>query len=554
MTGVLMLLLIGALLSGALVLSARKSLQTVRRWQTHDECLMAAETAVEKVKSNLYDAFREYHELERSWSDLNWVAANAASFSTSGVLGTLLGVPYEYSNAVVTVTVNPGTVVGVSIESKQLFVTNTATAVWEGETRKIEEVVRYTLHRSSVFDYAYFINNFGWFYGVDCVVNGDIRSNYDVELRSRNLVLNGHSYAAGVNDINNPYQVWSWNTYKNNSYSEFFRPTYHVDQNRSNDDSIFEYGYDDSGTHNYVVELDMPYIGLLDDYKQYAQSKGGMLSNSTLVVTNVYSGPGPSGLTNGFDAGTRYLVGTPADPIVIDGPVVFDGDVIIEGYYTGQGTIYAGRNIHIIGDVIATNPPAWQQPDTASNFENNTLPDNLNADFLGLCAKGAVVLGDYRTLSGSSQYFKPPFTSPYRVSMTDSNIGYVSYTTNGQYYFDGDYTGFSGYRCDDTNPSNGVARNFYEPSVSEDEFDSYNPNRYIDRIDALIYNNHLTIGRFDYDALVNGGIICRDEALFPRGRVYMNWDSRIALDSSFTPFLPLDLGPAETIEWRELNP
>jgi len=52
--------------------------------------------------------------------------------------------------------------------------------------------------------------------------------------------------------------------------------------------------------------------------------------------------------------------------------------------------------------------------------------------------------------------------------------------------------------------------------------------------------------------LINGGIICRDESLLPTGRLYLNWDPRIALDTAFKPYLPMGLKPAKTILWREL--
>jgi len=419
----------------------------------------------------------------------------------------------------------------------------------------MEEVVRYKLNRSSVFDHAYFINNFGWFYGVDCVVNGDIRSNYDVELKSRDLVLNGHTYAAGVNDLKKPYQTWNWATYKNNSRSEHFRPVYHVDLNKHNDDSVFEWGYDDSGRHNYVSELEMPYIGNLDDYKYYAQGEGGTISvGGVTVVTNVYSGAGPSGVNGAADHGTLYLRGTEENPIVIDGPVVIEGDVIIEGVFTGQGTLYAKRNVHIINDVVAADPALWEQPDTGENFYDNTLPDNLERDFLGLVARGSVVIGDPDRINSYSLYFKPPFTEPYEVSATDGDIGYVSYTDDGKSWFDGDYTADSGGRCASGDPSLTVSRKFYDPSVSSALMDSWNPVDRVGRIDAFIYNNHLTVGKFTSDSMVNGGIICRDEALIPAGRFYLNWDPRVALDHDFTPFLPLELGPAETILWREVTP
>jgi hypothetical protein len=559
LAGSLMLLLIGMLVAGSFIFVSRQSHAAVIRWARYDQALLAAQSAMEKVKADLYDEFKAEHMQSRRWSDLDWVVAHAASFGTSGTLGNIVGseAPCAYTNAAITATVASSQVIGSSPEERVVFVTNTVSAAVDGITRTIEEVVRYTLNRSSVFDHAYFINNFGWFYDVDCIVNGDVRSNYDVELRSRNLILNGHSYAAGINDVNKPYQTWSWTTYKNDANSEFFRPTYHVDQDTKNDASIFEFGYDDSDTHNKQTQLEMPYIGNLLDYKYYAEVNNGTVqTGGAVAVNNVYSGTGPSGYADAADQGSIVLAGTAADPIVINGPVVIEGDVVIKGYYTGQGTIYAGRNIHIIGDLIAIDAPQWKQPDTAVNFSSNTLPDNLEADFLGLCAKGSIVIGDYRAsgfVTSITPYLKPPFTSAYEVTAADSDIGYVSYTSGGTNYFNGDYTATYGTKCG-TVATNGVARKYYESSLSDTQFGSYNPQVYVGRIDAFVYNNHLTTGRFSSGAMINGGIICRDEALLPSGRVYMNWDSRVALDDDFKPFLPMELGPAETIQWRELIP
>jgi hypothetical protein len=566
-----MLLLIGIMVAGSFMFVSRQSHPVVVRWARYDQSLLAAQTAMEKVKANLYEGFSAYYQQNRSWNDLDWVVSHAASYGTTGVLGSILnnGATYAYSNAQIAATVACGNVVGISPETRVVFVTNTVSATFEGVTRTIEEVVRYTLNRSSVFDHAYFINNFGWFYNVNCVVNGDIRSNFDMDLRSSSLVLNGNSYAYGVNDINKPYQTWSWSTYKSDSNSEFFRPTYYVDQQRTittgsgkkkktvdNTDAIFEQGFDSSDTYDYQEKVDMPYIGRLSDYEAYAvQNNGTIKTGTTLVVNNVFDGTGPSGVSGAADQGSIVLIGTASKPIVIDGPVVIQGDVVLKGYFTGQGTIYAGRNIHVIGDLIAVNSPQWVQPDTASNFQNDTLPDNLAADFMGLCAKGSIVIGDYRDSGFSSSiapYLKPPFTGEYEVTSTDGDIGYISYVENGTNYFDGDYSATYGEKCDNSNPADGVDRKFYESSLSDTKFGSYNPQDYVARLDAMIYNNHLTTGRFDSNAMINGGIICRDEALILNGRVYMNWDSRVALKETFKPFLPLELGPAETIQWREL--
>lgn len=571
MTGMLVFLLIGLLVAGSFVFVSRRSHPVVRQWTHYDQALLAAQTATEKIKADLYDGFNAAHQLSRSWNDLGWIVNNAASFSTAGTLSGILGtnVSYAYANAAITATVVSGGVVGLSAEERVVYVTNTVTAAFGGVNRTIEEVVRYKLNRSSVFDHAYFINNFGWFYGVDCVVNGDLRSNFDVELRSRNLILNGYSYAAGVNDINTPYTTWSWSTYDNDSKRNFFRPTLYVDQQRTittgsgrnrrtvdNTAAYFEFGYDTAGTYNNVPPLEMPFIGNLNDYKYYAEENNGTIrTGSVIVVSNVFSGTGPSGFADAPDRGTVVLVGTAANPIRINGPVVVEGDVILKGFFTGQGTIYAGRNIHLIGDLIATNAPQWRQPDTASTFTNSTLPGNLTKDFMGLCAKGSIVIGDYRAFSsGHTQYMKPPFTDEYPVDPTDADIGYVSYARNGTNYFNGDYTAAFGTKCGNTVPTNGVSRKYYESSLSDTKLGSYSPQSSVERIDAFIYNNHLTAGRFSSDAMINGGIICRDEALLLSGRIYMNWDCRVALDSDFQPFLPLDLGPAETIQWREVDP
>lgn len=556
LTAVLMLVLIGSMIAGAFVISSRQTMTAVDRWRAYDECLLAAQTALEKVKANLFADFSEYHSSTYSWTNINWLVAQAESYSTTNVLlGDFLGVSNVYASAVVSASITKGNVVG-TFDQQLIYITNRVTATWNGVTRAIEETVRYKLNKSSVFDHSYFINNFGWFSGVDLIMNGDSRSNYNIDLNASSLVMNGNSYASGTNVVRRTPSTWSWTTYRGNAYKRYFRPAYNVDYNAGNTASRFEPGFKTNNVrYNNVSQLDMPYIGNLNDFKYYAQHEGGTIkTGSTVIVDAVYDGVGPSGITNAPDQGCVVLVGTSNNPIRLDGPIVVDGDVIIKGYYTGQGTIYAGRNIHIIDDLIATNPPGWTHPDTAANFTNTTLPNNLNKDFMGLCAKGSIVLGDYRASgfqSSIAPYIKPPFTAPYPVTGTDANIGYVSYVSNGTNYFNGDYTATYGFKCGATATSD-VPRKYFESSLSDAKLGTYSPQASITRIDAMIYNNHVTAGKFDSNSLLNGGIICRDEALILSGRLYINWDSRIALDVSFKPYLPMELGPAKTILWREL--
>lgn len=567
LTGALMLLLIGVMVAGSFLFVSRQSNPSVTRWARYDQALLAAQTAVEKVKDNLYNDFKGYHLWVRSWDDLGYVVTNAALVGAradgktlADILGT--GTNYPYSAAIIKTKVACGNVVTIVSDSNSqtrlVFVTNTVSATVGGTTRTIEEVVRYTLQKSSVFNHAYFINNLGWFYNVDCVVNGDLRSNFDVEFDSGSLVLNGRSYAAGFHDISRRPSSWSWSAYSGDSKSKFFRPTYSVDQN-SNRKYIFEYGYDykSVGMYDGCKKLLMPFIDRLEEYKALARTNNGTVRIGTnILINNVYTNTGPSGITNAPDMGCIVLIGaTTTNPIVIDGPVTVDRDLIIKGYYTGQGTIVAGRNIHIISNLTAIKPAQWKQPETSgADFTNSTLPTNLTNDFLGLCARGSIVLGDYLKFTSTQlKYMSTNFTRDSVSAASDTDIGYVSYTENGTNYFDGNYTNYYGLKCGAV-ATNGVPRKYYESSLSDNTFSSNKPAAELSRIDALIYNNHLTTGELAANAMFNGGIICRDEALIANGRFYMNWDPRIALGSKFDPHLPPELGPAKTIQWREVQP
>ena len=96
------------------------------------------------------------------------------------------------------------------------------------EPRKTVDVVaEFRLARSKVFDYTYFVNNYGWMYGFSpttLIVNGDMRANGNFEFQNGSGTINGSVIAAN-NDklvpgapglINLPPQKWANNTYKTN--------------------------------------------------------------------------------------------------------------------------------------------------------------------------------------------------------------------------------------------------------------------------------------------------------------------------------------------------
>ena len=223
--------------------------------------------------------------------------------------------------------------------------------------------------------------------------------------------------------------------------------------------------------HAYIREeetgLAMPYISDLSDYKrlaQEAQNNGGAsvsatlkycpynFANGTLDTDNpktisicnytqddnletswdnemvASAEVGPSGVAGAGDQGAVVLVGTRDHPIELSGPVVIASDVVIMGYIKGQGAIYSGRNIHIVGDLTYVNPPTWEKNDTTPE---TTRDANQNKDLVTLMAKGCIVTGNqtsYEWKNTVEKYINnsgsDSVTKRYYCDDNDSSIGY----------------------------------------------------------------------------------------------------------------------------------
>ena len=337
-----------------------------------------------------------------------------------------------------------------------------------GATAKtiIEETIRFAQQRSQVFNNAYFVNNFGWFEGGSTTfVNGDIRSNGDMKLDNK-VIVNGHIYAArnddlGVNGVDGLIFGQAGSTTRGNMHdlATYKSPsTSYGTANRARPletdpttGALNKGGYaapttandaaKDARLHpNMEFSVEMPYIGDLSsnesEYRAWAQELHDADPNMATIkqggqtlVSVYYDGVGPSGEEYFYNAsgnqvqapdyGAIVLIGTESNPIEINGPVIIPSDVIIRGYVTGQGTIYSGRNIHIVGDIKYKNPPSW-------NGKSTSGTNNKDKDLLGLMAKGNIVLGNYsewvddlNTIMTSSEY-----VPAYYCDTSDAAIGY----------------------------------------------------------------------------------------------------------------------------------
>ena len=254
----------------------------------------------------------------------------------------------------------------------------------------ISTQVRYELAPSSVFDYAYFINNWGWLYGDTITVNGNVRSNGQFDAGGYAPRITGQPL----------YEEVSWN-------GSTASLTGYQDDNEDglydgNDGGIFS-GWDivnsesvagngglSSNQHDFDEAIDMPNLSSLASYESSAIADGSSISVGGTKIFDGVLGDDP------LEKEHLYLVGTLADPIELNGKVVIRGDVIISGYVTGQGAIYAGGNIYVPESVQYVDPPTTSTP--AGNTQAETeawLSANWNKDFLGLFSAENIVVGDF---------------------------------------------------------------------------------------------------------------------------------------------------------------
>jgi hypothetical protein len=413
----------------------------------------------------------------------------------------------------------------------RLISTGVAPHMSSAVNKTIAITISYEMLPSPIFDYAYFINNFGWLWGGGITANGDVRSNGNFSFNG-DPTVNGDIYASLNADLQATGSITGNSSnldidqYHSQSPDQA-RPTNPTDP-ADPDGTEYEAGYDGESTRYPNREvLPMPYLGDLNEYRQLAMVKNGQITQGgNVLINNIYNGSGPDGIAGTADDGSIVLIGTAADPIVINGPVVVEGDVVIRGVVSGQGTIYSGRNTHIIGDIEYNDGPLWPKPDPNPQI---TAQANSAKDFLGLASKGNVIIGDYTRNDwqvNCGKYLSPPFTQGYETDSTDSPLGYDSDgdPING-YWFNGNYTLFDGGIKDDGNGGT-QQRRYYESSLSDSVIRAIAaPSNQIKNVNGVIYTNHAFAGRVG-SFMVNGTIVSRDEAIIYSGSIEMNYDIR----------------------------
>ncbi len=552
-------------LGTALVSFSTQGLRHVVREENALRTLYAAEAGLEYKKMQVWKQFKVEQKFD---SFVPWESASPENprASVSGDIGGGL----RYAAGIVGQHINSNFSRELTFRSVGWLDTNGNGALDAGEPRTVvDQTLEFTLDRSAVFDYAYFANNYGWMYGFganDLIVNGDMRANGNFDFSGGTPTINGSVYACANNKLIPPAAgyvnitptQWSntdYNNLNNPRARQAYDPTRHGAKGSATYEQWRDLIYDQNasivngrvsgavvadarGTKTYsgtvldptpTQELPMPdlddisrYINLSQNYVDQKQTFADGTPNPNYGQgayvevwdnsTNRYRRISTNGVVNG----SYILIGTSDKPIRIHGPVTFTGDVVIKGYVQGQGTLYAGRNVHIVGNVRYKNPPDFRGTDPQAIDRQNE-----KKDILGLAARGSVIMGNVKNFGYYPLYYmRPPFTKP-RYDEYGNLIPAYDATQIDEY-----------------------GKKKYQSLFSDDTIASIAEN--INQIDAILYTNFVGGGNIATGGggcTINGSIICKDEAMVLYSLpLRLNYDNRIRDRGPGTqPLIDIDL-------------
>jgi hypothetical protein len=412
---------------------------------------------------------------------------------------------------------------------------------------------------SQVFDYEYFLNNWGWWWGSSITGNGGQRSNWDFDFKY-NPVVNGAIYAGNeVDDNGTPVQNLSTPPFGGLAGADMTNLV-----------------------HQGAQRVTMPNLLNFSNYIATAlanTASNGLWIGSTQVVAGVW--------TNSSTPG-KYLAGTTANPIRIKGTVVVSGDVVIKGQITGQGTLYVGGNLYVANDITYTNGPDFSSlPETQSATNRDAwVQSNQSKDLVAYAVRGSILAGDVTDsdwiancydMSGSglakvgdeSQLGqngideggggddKVPFSHP-----ADST--HASAYMSTWYDADGDGTVNANYNYStdinmDSTRANKISGYPKDASNNPKSYDNIATDN-MGTMEGVFYTNHAAAMRLTKsDAIFHGCVISRNEQIIFQNYMTMIYDSRVHSRYANNPNNVINLGlpwgrPLQVNSFTELNP
>jgi len=436
-------------------------------------------------------------------------------------------------------------------------------------------VIQSKLSPSEVFNYSYFINNWGWFYGNSIVTNGNVRSNGQFDAATYRPTINGtprYERTDGtdlINKVDDGGIFSGWDIVAPN---------------------VRGMGGDSDNQYDFEEKIPMPNLSDMTPYETLAKDEDATIKINGMTLVAAVLGD------DGGEKSHLYLVGTAVNPIELNGPVVVRGDVIIKGKVSGQGAIYATGNIFIADDIEYTNPPATPIPTSTSESDTETwLAANQSKDALGLFAREHIVIGDYNHTYWS--YVTGWMSNASNKSEEDAGIDGIPNTADGrdgisgtvdddtleddnewtvEQYQEGD-TIPDGYNVGDaipgtgedidgdgvydntTNPSELYLPVALDPAYWEGLSTSYGSfsnvaTSSIAKIEAALYTNHTVAAlvlAWGEDFILNGTMVSRNEAfVYGADTLTINHDLRLhGGGEDFGFYLPRVWDNVEVLGW-----
>lgn len=409
----------------------------------------------------------------------------------------------------------------------------TTSALVSGKVRTLQTMILKN-PPSLIFDYDYFLNNWGWWWGTSITGQGSSRANWDFDFRS-DPTVNGSILANGSITENGTA----------------------VDPFAGNPPFAGLAGSDPvSYVHSGVARLGMPNLKDLSYYQQKATAASGRLyQGATLLVNAVHNNASQPGL---------YLEGTAASPIQINGPVVIPGDVIIKGKITGKGTLYVGGSLYIAGDVTYVNAPNFTTaPEPMAPAQRDQWVDNnKNRDLVGFAVREAIFAGNVNDPAWKSACYDASVYGLKYVGkesqlgadgIADTGDDGISYDHDGDgdldgasFDADGDGVTDSAYNYDTQikmTPARASKINRYPQSNGTPVDYSTKASNDMNLLDGIFYTNHAAAMRLaKSNTLIRGLIASRDEAIIFNSTLKFIYDSRVHSRYNKDPNRFVDLG------------
>jgi len=416
---------------------------------------------------------------------------------------------------------------------------------------------------SQVFDFEYFLNNWGWWWGSTITGDGAQRANWDFDFRDGPTV-NGSIYAADQVDENEiPIQNYPSAPFGGLAGSDVTNLV-HQGAPRVTMPNLLNFS-------NYIASA-LTNTSLNGLWVGTNQLVFGALAN-----TNTPKPGGNSG--NLSPQAGLYVVGTPAKPITIKGTVVIPGDLVIQGTVTGQGTLYVGGNLYIANNITYAHGPDFNTPPETQTpaVRDAWVQQSMTNDLVAYAVRGSILAGDvtdpdwinwcyYYPGSGLAYVGDESQLGADGISGTpDDNIPFLHANGTMSTWYDADGDGTTNANFDyntDINMTVARASHIAGYPTANGAPVAYNQvaTDNMGTLEGIFYTDHAAAMREEQTtSTIHGVIVSRNEQMVFQYYLNMIYDSRVNSRYNNNPNQFINLGlpwgkPLQVSSFTELAP